>query len=160
MTRSMTYAEPLLFGQLKELLTEATVQYLSAQIDAGAEAVMLFDTWAGILSPAQLKPWLTAPASVGSAAFYAGEPRPGAATDLSSSQVQGGANPLRELVFETAFQIGTPPRSLVADADDCIMVWPYMADRIQGALRTGCVPHSAPLGSCGSHLCADVDRLR
>ena len=29
--------------------------YLSAQIEAGAEAVMLFDTWAGILSPAQFR---------------------------------------------------------------------------------------------------------
>src|SRR4051812_40725006 len=41
-TRTMAYAEPSLFGQLIELLTEATVRYLSAQIDAGAEAVMLF----------------------------------------------------------------------------------------------------------------------
>ena len=50
-TRDMAFARPALFVHLIELLTEATIDYLSAQIDAGAEAVMLFDTWAGILSP-------------------------------------------------------------------------------------------------------------
>ena len=50
-TRTMAFAQPGLFEQLIALLAEATVSYLSAQIDAGAEAVMLFDSWAGILSP-------------------------------------------------------------------------------------------------------------
>jgi uroporphyrinogen decarboxylase len=49
----MAYAQPELFDRLIRLLTEATVSYLAAQIDAGAEVVMLFDTWAGLLSPAQ-----------------------------------------------------------------------------------------------------------
>jgi uroporphyrinogen decarboxylase len=61
-TRTMAHAEPALFGQLMELLTEATVRYLSAQIDAGAEAVMLFDTWAGILPPAQFHQHVVGPA--------------------------------------------------------------------------------------------------
>jgi uroporphyrinogen decarboxylase len=54
-TRTMAYAQPALFDRLIGLLTEATVSYLAAQIDAGAEAVMLFDTWAGLLSPAQFR---------------------------------------------------------------------------------------------------------
>ena len=54
-TRTMAYAQPELFERLIALLTEATVSYLSAQIEAGAEAVMLFDSWAGILSPAQFR---------------------------------------------------------------------------------------------------------
>ena len=61
-TRMMAYAEPVQFGQLMELLTEATVRYLSAQIDAGAEAVMLFDTWAGILPPTQFREYVIGPA--------------------------------------------------------------------------------------------------
>jgi uroporphyrinogen decarboxylase len=36
---------------LLELLAEATRQYLNAQIEAGAQAVMIFDTWGGVLSP-------------------------------------------------------------------------------------------------------------
>jgi uroporphyrinogen decarboxylase len=54
-TRSMAYAQPELFDRLIALLVEATVTYLSAQIDAGAETVMLFDSWAGILSPGQFR---------------------------------------------------------------------------------------------------------
>jgi uroporphyrinogen decarboxylase len=54
-TRTMAYREPTLFGQLIALLTDATVEYLSAQIAAGAEAVMLFDSWAGVLSPSQFR---------------------------------------------------------------------------------------------------------
>ena len=46
-TRTMAYSQPELFDRLIALLTEATVTYLSAQIEAGAEAVMLFDSWAG-----------------------------------------------------------------------------------------------------------------
>jgi uroporphyrinogen decarboxylase len=40
---------PALFERLIALLTEATVEYLSAQIEAGAEVVKLFDSWAGSL---------------------------------------------------------------------------------------------------------------
>jgi uroporphyrinogen decarboxylase len=60
-TRTMAYAEPALFERLIALLIEATVSYLSAQIEAGAEAVMLFDTWAGILSPSLFRRHVVAP---------------------------------------------------------------------------------------------------
>jgi uroporphyrinogen decarboxylase len=50
-TRTMAYHEPELFERLITLLTDATVTYLAAQVEAGAEVVMLFDSWAGVLSP-------------------------------------------------------------------------------------------------------------
>jgi uroporphyrinogen decarboxylase len=50
-TRHMAYADPALFTGLIDRLTEATEAYLAAQIMAGAETVMLFDSWAGLLSP-------------------------------------------------------------------------------------------------------------
>ena len=50
-TRRLAYADPALFCGLIDLLVEATVRYLSAQVVAGAETVMLFDSWAGVLSP-------------------------------------------------------------------------------------------------------------
>ncbi|WP_113913053.1 uroporphyrinogen decarboxylase [Roseovarius dicentrarchi] len=40
---------PAVFDALIELITAATIEYLSAQIDAGAEVVKLFDSWAGSL---------------------------------------------------------------------------------------------------------------
>ncbi len=54
-TRALAYADPGLFGRLLDVLTEATIVYLSAQVEAGAEALMLFDSWAGVLSPLQFK---------------------------------------------------------------------------------------------------------
>ena len=48
-TKRMMFEEPEVFQELMERLTRVTVAYLSAQIRAGAQAVQLFDTWAGIL---------------------------------------------------------------------------------------------------------------
>ncbi len=52
-TRTMAYREPKLFEQLLAVITDATVIYLAGQIETGAETVMLFDSWAGILPPSQ-----------------------------------------------------------------------------------------------------------
>ena len=60
-TRAMAYGDPGLFARLMELLVRSTTDYLSAQISAGAEAVMLFDTWAGMLSPSQFLRHVVAP---------------------------------------------------------------------------------------------------
>ena len=60
--RTMAYAQPELFGRLMAVLTEATIVYLAAQIEAGAEAVMLFDSWAGVLSPGLFRRHVIAPA--------------------------------------------------------------------------------------------------
>ncbi|MEX2144026.1 MAG: uroporphyrinogen decarboxylase [Anaerolineales bacterium] len=50
-TKSMMYARPKAWHALMEKLTSALSDYLLAQIDAGAQAVQLFDSWAGVLSP-------------------------------------------------------------------------------------------------------------
>jgi uroporphyrinogen decarboxylase len=60
-TRSLAYGDPTLFARLIRVLTEATAEYLLAQADAGAEALMLFDSWAGILPPAQFRRWVIEP---------------------------------------------------------------------------------------------------
>ncbi|NIZ11611.1 uroporphyrinogen decarboxylase [Pseudooceanicola sp. HF7] len=44
--------DPVAFGKLIDLLTEGTIEYLSAQVKAGAEVVKLFDSWAGSLKGA------------------------------------------------------------------------------------------------------------
>ncbi|MEM6546699.1 MAG: uroporphyrinogen decarboxylase [Pseudomonadota bacterium] len=49
--RNWMYRDPTGFGALIDLVTDATIHYLSRQIDAGAEVVKLFDSWAGSLSP-------------------------------------------------------------------------------------------------------------
>jgi uroporphyrinogen decarboxylase len=56
--KTMLHREPGLLKKLLETLTEMTVGYLDAQIEAGAQAVQLFDTWAGLLSPAEYREWI------------------------------------------------------------------------------------------------------
>ena len=52
---------PQLFDRLMDLLTVATTEYLSAQIEAGAEVVKLFDSWAGSLKGADFERYALAP---------------------------------------------------------------------------------------------------
>lgn len=61
--RRMAYADPALFGKLIRLLVDSTTEYLLAQAEAGAEALMLFDSWAGLLSPAQFRRWSIEPSA-------------------------------------------------------------------------------------------------
>jgi uroporphyrinogen decarboxylase len=61
-TRRMAYGQPDLFDALIGLLTETTIAYLCAQADAGAEVLMLFDSWAGVLSPSLFRRYVIAPA--------------------------------------------------------------------------------------------------
>jgi len=51
--KTFIYKEPELFNKLLELLTEAVTRSLKMQIDAGADLVQLFDSWAGLLNPQQ-----------------------------------------------------------------------------------------------------------
>lgn len=60
-TRLMAHAEPELFDALMERLTEATITYLAAQAEAGADVVMLFDSWAGVLPPPLFRRHVIAP---------------------------------------------------------------------------------------------------
>ena len=48
--RSMLYSQPKLLTALLQRLTSSIIDYLNAQIAAGARAIMLFDTWGGLLS--------------------------------------------------------------------------------------------------------------
>jgi len=60
-TRRMAYANPDLFGALTDLLVDSTARMLSEQIENGAEAVMLFDSWSGLLPPHQFQRWVIEP---------------------------------------------------------------------------------------------------
>nr|WP_221239952.1 uroporphyrinogen decarboxylase [Sphingomonas abaci] len=60
-TRRFAYRDPQAFGAIIEAIVDCTVTYLVAQADAGVEAVQLFDSWAGSLSPAQFERWVIAP---------------------------------------------------------------------------------------------------
>lgn len=59
--RRLAYADPALMQALIDKIVAATVDYLAKQVEAGVEAVQLFDSWAGSLSPAQFERWVLAP---------------------------------------------------------------------------------------------------
>jgi uroporphyrinogen decarboxylase len=59
--RTMAYTQPEEFGALIDAIAQHTVEYLSKQIEAGVDAVQLFDSWSGSLSPAQFDRWVIAP---------------------------------------------------------------------------------------------------
>ena len=49
--KGMLYSEPRLLHQLLDTIAASVSSYLNAQIAAGAQAVMIFDTWGGVLTP-------------------------------------------------------------------------------------------------------------
>ena len=55
--KRMLHREPEVLRALLARLTDLTVDYLNAQIEAGAQAVQLFDTWAGLLSREEYREW-------------------------------------------------------------------------------------------------------
>ena len=59
--RAMAYRDPAGMQAIIDAIIEMTVDYLAGQIAAGAEAVQLFDSWAGSLAPDEFERWVVAP---------------------------------------------------------------------------------------------------
>ncbi len=59
--RRLAYRDPVAFQALIDRIVHTTVDYLSGQIAAGAQAVQLFDSWSGSLAPAEFERWVIAP---------------------------------------------------------------------------------------------------
>ena len=53
--KAMAFSEPALLHRILEVTTQAVIAYLSAQRAAGAQALQVFDTWGGVLSPAMYR---------------------------------------------------------------------------------------------------------
>jgi len=60
-TRAMAYRDPGAFQAIIDAITAVTIEYLIGQIASGAEAVQLFDSWAGSLAPTEFERWVIAP---------------------------------------------------------------------------------------------------
>ena len=59
--RAMAYQDRAGFQAIVDAITATTITYLAGQIAAGAEAVQLFDSWAGSLAPSEFERWVIAP---------------------------------------------------------------------------------------------------
>lgn len=61
-TKRLAFEDPGLFDRLIDIVTETTADYLVAQIEAGAEAIQIFDSWAGVLDEQSFRRHSIAPA--------------------------------------------------------------------------------------------------
>jgi uroporphyrinogen decarboxylase len=59
--RLFAYRHPQAFAQLMDLLIESSISYLAKQLESGAEAVQIFDTWAGVLPSDEFHKWCIEP---------------------------------------------------------------------------------------------------
>lgn len=59
--RLFAYRHPVLFGRLIDRLVDASVTYLAAQVQAGVDAVQIFDSWAGVLPSLEYERWCLQP---------------------------------------------------------------------------------------------------
>ncbi len=177
--KSWAYKDPEGFGRLIDIVTEATIAYLSRQIEAGAEVVQLFDSWAGGLPDFAFQAWCVAPVTRIVAALKArhpeipviGFPRAAgggyqgyaAATGVAGISLDTGV-PLdwaaRVLAPEAALQGNLDPRLLVAGGDAMLaQIDRCLATLGQGRyifnLGHGIVPETPP-----DHVGALVERIR
>ncbi len=72
--RLMAYRDPALFSRLIDLIVDGNLIYLRGQADAGAEVLMLFDSWAGMLPPDQFRHWVIEPTARITAALRQSHP--------------------------------------------------------------------------------------
>ncbi|TMJ47364.1 MAG: uroporphyrinogen decarboxylase [Alphaproteobacteria bacterium] len=59
--RMMAYSHPEAFAKIIDTLIENSIRYLLGQLQAGADALQIFDTWAGVLPPREFARWSIEP---------------------------------------------------------------------------------------------------
>jgi uroporphyrinogen decarboxylase len=59
--RMMAYRDPDAFADIINVLVENSIQYLLGQLEAGADVLQIFDTWAGVLPPHEFTRWSIEP---------------------------------------------------------------------------------------------------
>ncbi len=59
--RMLAYGEPQAFSKIIDAIVETSISYLLGQLAAGADALQIFDTWAGVLPPREFQKWSVEP---------------------------------------------------------------------------------------------------
>ncbi|MGP4111262.1 uroporphyrinogen decarboxylase [Streptomyces sp. 4N509B] len=133
-TKAMMYGDPELWAELLDRLADITAAFLTVQIEAGARAVQLFDSWVGALSPADYRrAVLPASAKVLAAVAHHGVPRIhfGVGTgELLGALGEAGADVVgvdwRVPLDEAARRVG-PGRALQGNLDPAVLFAPRRA---------------------------------
>jgi len=141
-TKTMMLAETSTWHALMELLTDLTIDFLRLQLDAGVDAVQLFDSWAGTLSPADYRTFVLPHSTrVFSALAAYGVPMThfGVGTaELLGAMGQAGATVVgvdwRTSLADATARVG-PGKALQGNLDPVVLMagWPAV-DRIARAV--------------------------
>ena len=59
--RQLAYRDPARFQAIIDRIVESTIDYLDGQVEAGAQALQVFDSWSGSLAPDEFERWVIAP---------------------------------------------------------------------------------------------------
>jgi uroporphyrinogen decarboxylase len=139
LTKTLMYAEPETWHALCAKLADMTLTFLRVQIEAGASAVQLFDSWAGALSEADYRRFvLPHSARVLAGLADAGVPRVhfGVGTgELLPAMAEAGADVVG-VDWRTPLDVATarvPGKALQGNLDPCVLFAP--ADTIEAEVR-------------------------
>jgi uroporphyrinogen decarboxylase len=145
-TKALMYGDPQLWHALCARLAEVTLAFLRVQIDAGASAVQLFDSWAGALSEADYRRYvLPHSAAVLNGLADAGVPRIhfGVGTaELLAAMGEAGADVVgvdwRTPLDAATRRIG-PDRAVQGNLDPCVLLapWPVVEAEVRRVLDQG-----------------------
>jgi len=145
-TRSLMYASPAVWDSMLGWLTDITIAFLLAQVHAGASAVQLFDSWAGIVSPEDYRRGVL-PFSRRIFAALASQDVPAIHFGVGTGELLGllgeaGADvvgvdwrvPLDEAVHRVA-----PGKALQGNLDPAVLLapWPVIEERARQVLEKG-----------------------
>jgi uroporphyrinogen decarboxylase len=142
-TKTLMFAEPALWAALLDRLAVITTEFLRVQVRAGASAVQLFDSWAGVLAPADYRRRVL-PASTKVCAALADLSVPRIHFGVGTGELLGlmgeaGADVVgvdwRVPLDEAARRVG-PGRALQGNLDPAVLLapWPAVADATREVL--------------------------
>ena len=177
--RLMAYRDPALFARLIELIVQGNLIYLRGQADAGAEVLMLFDSWAGMLPPAEFRRWVIEPTARIAAGLRESHPHvpvisfPRLAGAMLGEYARGAG--VRGVAIDTAMhpaaaaqmvppdialQGNLDPLAVVAGGDAMHAATASILDSLRGRphifnLGHGLVPQTPP-----EHVAALVEQIR
>lgn len=143
-TKALMHAEPALWSRLLERLADIAVTFLRVQVDAGAAAVQLFDSWVGTLAPEDYRRSV-APHSARVLAAVADVPRIhfGVGTgELLADLAEAGADVVgvdwRVGLDAAAGRVG-PGRALQGNLDPALLLapWPVVERAVRRVLEAG-----------------------
>jgi len=143
-TKTMMYAEPALWDGLMTRLSRLVLEYLVAQIDAGAQLVQVFDSWVGALSPSDYRryvlPYMTSIFSglqrVGTPSIHFGT---GSAGILSLMREAGGdvIGVDWRIDLGEAWRVIGYDRGIQGNLDPALLLgpWPVIEDGARGVIE-------------------------